>query len=89
MPVDKIFQLNMICTNYFEGSWGVPRTHQYGTRLLELDPVVEPMFGNKYFNRLSVCILPRLWNLLHQELKTLEDKDEVKIRVKKWLLEKY
>ena len=73
LPVDKIYQLSSLCVKYFDDDFGDQRFHQYNTRLLD----------NKYFNRTSECILPRLWNMLPSELKNLRDKSGVKRKIKK------
>jgi hypothetical protein len=59
--------------------------HAYNTRMSQLNPVMEPRSENKYFDRTSEYILPRLWNTLPTNLRSLNKKN-VKFKLKKFLL---
>jgi Reverse transcriptase (RNA-dependent DNA polymerase) len=85
MPVDKIFDLNLLCLKYFDADNREPYLHAYNTRMSQLNPVVEPRSENKYFDRTSEYILPRLWNTLPTNLRSLNKKN-VKFKLKKFLL---
>jgi hypothetical protein len=86
MPVVKIFDLNLLCIKYFDADHREPYLHAYNTRMLQLNPVIEPRSENKYFDRTSEYILPRPWNSLPNNLKHLTNKNTVKFKIKKFLL---
>jgi hypothetical protein len=88
MPIQKIFELNVLCLKYFDDNHGEPRIHQYNTRMSQLDPVVMPISESKYFDRTYDFIVPRLWNSLPPELKNIVNPDTVKRLLKKWFLSK-
>jgi len=50
MPVENIFELNVLCLKYFDEHHGVPRLHQYNTRMSKIVPVIMPPSVNKYID---------------------------------------
>jgi hypothetical protein len=49
MPVNKVFELNVLCLKYFDESHGEPRVHTHNTRMSQRDPLVMPM--SRFFDR--------------------------------------
>jgi hypothetical protein len=86
MPVNKVFELNVLCLKYFDESHGEPRVHTHNTRMSQRDPVVMPMSEGRFFDRTYEFIVPRLWNSLPPDLKNFLEIKTVKRRLKKWYL---
>jgi exonuclease III len=86
LPVNKIFELNVLHLKYFDDSHGEPRVHTHNTRMSQLDPVVMPISEGRYFDRTYEFIVPRLWNALPPQLKNLTECKAVKRRLRKWYL---
>jgi hypothetical protein len=88
LPVNKVFELNVLHLKHFDETHGEPRVHTHNTRMSQLDPVVMPIREGKYFDRTYEFIVPRLWNALPPQLKNLSECNAVKRRLRKWYLSK-
>jgi hypothetical protein len=88
MPVNKVFELNVLCLKYFDESHGEPRVHTHNTRMSQFEPLVMPKSEGKFFDRTFQYMVPRLWNALPPDLKNVIERKIVKRRLKKWYLSK-
>jgi exonuclease III len=84
LPVNKIFDVNILELKYFEHH-GTIRQHPYSTRSSRFDVIVEPISENRFFERTFEYIVPRLWNMLPEELKNCRTNSTVKRKLKKWM----
>lgn len=53
MPVDKIFELNLLRVKYFDADHSEPYLHAY---MSQLNPVIKPRSENKYLAHLWIML---------------------------------
>jgi hypothetical protein len=67
---------------YFNESHGEVRTNPCETRSSQNKTLETPRSKNRFHERTTHCILPRLWNEIPEELKNLATKIAAKSKLK-------
>jgi len=86
MPVNKVFELNVLCLKYFDESHGEPRVHTHNTRMSQRDPLVMPMSEGRFYDRTYECIVPQTVEFIATRSREFFEIKTVKRRLKKWYL---
>jgi hypothetical protein len=82
LPVKMCAKFIFLIEKYFNESHGEVRTNHYETRSSQNEPLETPRSKNRFHERTTHYILPRLWNEIPKELKNLTTKIAVKSKLK-------
>lgn len=85
LPLKKQAILSLIVEKYNEHH-GKLKNFEYSTRLSQKETLVTPKYVNRFGERTHKVLLPKIWNKIPTELRSLEKMNEVKKYVKNWLL---
>lgn len=83
MPLNNMAKYCMIKENYFIDWGGTHRQHDYSTRTIITTPFVVPLRENRFHSKTTKYILPRLWNEIPTELKSINDHAVLNTALKK------
>jgi retron-type reverse transcriptase len=86
LPLNLIFEKHICILKYFDAEHGIRRMHSYQTRTALNEPLFEPVAKNKHHERTWNYIIPRIWNKLPLNLKSISDKKRAKDNINLWYL---
>jgi hypothetical protein len=58
---------------------------EYRTRLSQIENLLTPKYGNRFGERSHKVLLPKIWNEIPVNLRSLQGKNEIKKLIKKLL----
>jgi hypothetical protein len=84
LPIKKQAKLALIIEKY-NVDHGELKTFDYCTRLSQKEKLVTPKYVNRFGERTYKILLPKIWNQIPLELRSLQSLNDIKKYIKIWL----
>jgi hypothetical protein len=84
LPLKKHAKLALIIEKY-NVDHGELKTFDYCTRLSQKENLVTPKYANRFGERTYKILLPKIWNQIPLELRSLQSVNDIKKYIKIWL----